>query len=106
MNSVKNQFTAMTGYECKTTFWEDFSIADMFGIDAVKDTFNRAFNEWKGNYIYLTELVMILNWKIWQHHGRNDDLASLYNDLWQKAEDYGYDNLKDEELNYFWATLD
>lgn len=26
-------------YECITTFWEDFSIADAFGIEAIKDTF-------------------------------------------------------------------
>lgn len=35
----------MTGYEPKTTFWEDFSTADKFGIDAIKETYNRAFNE-------------------------------------------------------------
>ena len=37
------------GYEPKTTFWEDFSIADRFGLDAVKDTYIRAFKEWKNN---------------------------------------------------------
>lgn len=29
----------MTGYKPKTTFWEDFSIADAFGGAAVADTF-------------------------------------------------------------------
>ena len=52
-------------YECKTTLWMDFSIADRFGIAAVRDTFRRAFREWKGNTVYLTELVMVLNHKIW-----------------------------------------
>ncbi len=33
------------GYELKTTFWRDFTIADMFGVEAVEDTFYRAFNE-------------------------------------------------------------
>ena len=37
----------VNGYEMQTTFWQDFSIADRFGIDAVKDTYNRAFKEWK-----------------------------------------------------------
>ena len=73
-----------TGYECFTTFFEDFTIAEKFGIDAVKDTYNRAFKEWKSNYKYLTELVMILNWKIWQHYEKNDELATLYNSLWEK----------------------
>ena len=36
--------------EFKTTFKNDFTIADKFGASAVKDTFNRAFNEWKNNY--------------------------------------------------------
>lgn len=29
----------VNGYETKTTFWEDFSIADVFGVSAVKDTY-------------------------------------------------------------------
>lgn len=36
---VKNwNIQEMTGYEPKTTFYTDFSIADNFGIDAIKDT--------------------------------------------------------------------
>lgn len=57
---------AVCGYKPITTFWNDFSVADAFGTSAVADTFKRAFEEWKGNYKYLTELVMVLNHKIWQ----------------------------------------
>jgi hypothetical protein len=90
-----------------TTFWEDFSIADRFGINAVKDTYKRAFNEWKNNYKYLTELVMILNWKIWEHYEKgNGELAKVYDELWEKAGAYACDNLKDEELSYFLRTTD
>ena len=84
----------------------DFSIADRFGISAVKDTFNRAFEEWKNNYIYLTELVMVLNHKIWEHYEHNEPLARVYNDLWMKANEYAYTNLKGEELSYFYRTTD
>lgn len=94
------------GYETKTTFWEDFSIADVFGISAVKDTYNRAFKGWKDNYEYLTELVMILNWKVWQHYENNEPLARVYNDLWQQADSYAVNNLKGEELDYFYRTTD
>lgn len=94
------------GYETKTTFWEDFSIADVFGIGAVKDTYNRAFKGWKDNYEYLTELVMVLNWKIWQHYENNEPLARVYNDLWQQADSYAVNNLKGEELDYFYRTTD
>ena len=55
------QMCSMTGYEPITTFWDDFSIADAFGKNAVEDTYDRAFREWKSNYKYLTELVMIIN---------------------------------------------
>lgn len=93
-------------YEFKTTFWSDFTIADAFGTEAIKDTFNRAFKHWKDNYEYLTELVLVLNWKIWQHYEKNETYAKLYNELWIKADNYGLDNLKGDELNYFIRTLD
>lgn len=64
------------GYECKTTFWMDFSIADRFGIAAVKDTFKRAFKEWRTNVVYLTELVLVLNHKMWQPTERMKDSRS------------------------------
>lgn len=94
------------GYEIKTTFWEDFSIADQFGLEAVRDTYNCSFQEWKSDYIYLTELVMILNWKIWQHYPKNKNLAQLYDDLWRKTAGYASAHLKDEELAYYYKTTD
>ena len=67
-----------TEYEPQTTFWIDFTIADKFGYFAVQDTYNRAFKEWKDNYIYLTELVIVLNHKVWQHCDSDAVLAALY----------------------------
>ena len=94
------------GYETKTTFWMDFSIADAFGADAVTDTYNRAFEGWKDNYIYLTELVMVLNWKVWQHYENNEPLARVYQELWQKTDYYACNNLKGEEAEYFFRVTD
>lgn len=94
------------GYELTTTFWDDFSIADRFGIKAVKDTYKKAFNEWKDNYVYLTELVLVTNWKCWEHFGKNDKLARLYSDLWSQTQDYAYEHLKDEELSFFFNVTD
>ena len=53
------------GYQCFTTFWSDFYIAELFGKNAIQDTFDRAFEEWKHDYKYLTELVVVLNYKVW-----------------------------------------
>lgn len=97
---------AMTGYKPKTTFYMDFSIADAFGYNAIKDTYKRALKSWSHDYEYLTELVMVLNWKIWEHYGTNDKYAELYNDLWAEADTYARDNLVGEELEYFYQTTD
>lgn len=39
------EFMRENGYELQTTFWSDLSIADRFGLPAVRDTFRRAFEE-------------------------------------------------------------
>lgn len=93
--------------ERETTFWTDFSIADRFGTSSVRETFQRAFDEWKSNYKYLTELVIVLNWKIREHHNNwNNTLAKVYKDIWQIADNYAVENLKDEELKYFIRITD
>lgn len=98
---------AMTGYKPKTTYYEDFSIADAFGIAAVKDTYKSAMKtaDFMG-YEYLTELVMALNWKIWEHYEHNEPLARVYNDLWEKASEHAVKTLKGDELQYYFRTID
>ena len=91
-------------YECQTTFWIDFSIAEKFGVDAVQDTYNRAFNEWKDSCVYLTELVMVLNWKMWHHNKKNERLSILYEKLYLKTNDYAWSHLKGEEQDYFFKV--
>jgi hypothetical protein len=94
------------GYVTKTTFYDDFTIADHFGIKAIKDTYNRAFNEWKNNVEYITEFVMVLNHKMWHHHQSNPEIAKVYYELYEKANDWCMDNLKGEDLDYFYKTTD
>lgn len=89
------------------TFWMDFTIADAFGLDAIRDTFNRAFKEWKSDYKMLTALVITLNHKLWQHHEQGNDLyGKLYNDLWIEADKYACENLKGDERKYFYKVTD
>lgn len=97
---------AETGYKSITTFWEDFSIADRFGKDAVQDTYNRAFSEWKDNCKYVTELVLVLNWKIWQHAKGNPDLGRLYDKLWRTCDEWCVNNLKGDDAEYYYRTTD
>lgn len=96
----------LTGYKPITTFYTDFSIADRFGADAIEDTYKRSFASWQHDYHYLTELSMVLNWKIWRWHEVNDEYAKLYDRLWRQLDGWCIENLKDEALEYYYKTTD
>lgn len=49
-----------------------------------------------------TEIKMIN----WQHYEHNNEYAEIYNELYRKADSYAIDNLKGEELDYFYSTTD
>lgn len=98
---------AMTGYKPITTFYEDFSIADRFGLSAVKDTYKRGLKSAKFmGYKELTEFSMVLNWKIFEYYETKPTLAELYTFLFQTVNDYIQTYLKGEELEYFYRTTD
>lgn len=94
------------GYEIKTTFWSDFSIADAFGIDAIKDTFNRAFNEWKNNTEYVTELACVMSWKSCVWYEKNNEYSMLYADYYHKVDEWCMNNLKGKDMNYYLKWTD
>lgn len=93
--------------EFKTTFWTDFSIADRFGKAAVKDTFNRAFKEWRNDVTYVTELAIVTNWKCWQHYEKgHEDLSRLYAELYHKVDGWCRTHLKGEDARYYFEMTD
>ena len=97
----------LLNYECQTTFWEDFSIADKFGLEAVRDTYTRAKAEWGDDRIYGTELSMVLNHKCWQHYNaKNAILSKLYAELWEEYHGFVLDNWKGEDLQYYLRITD
>lgn len=97
----------LNGYETQITFYSDFTIADHFGVDAINDTYKHAFESWKDNIVYLTEFVMVLNHKIWEHHHKNNSaLMTTYDTLWKKADEWCMNNLSDEDLEYYLKTTD
>lgn len=104
-DSYLEQFT---DYRSKTTFWDDYSIADAFGPGAVEDTFRRSFRAWKHNYEYLTELVMVLNHKMWAWYSKNPQglMYQVYEKCFIEASSYAIDNLKGEELSYYLRVTD
>ena len=98
----------LNGYTPKTTFWQDFWIAAAYGTDAVQDTYNRAMKEWKDNYIYMTELALVLNHMGCLFYKKNDTitLARLFFQLDEQHTDWCYENLKGDELAYFMQVID
>lgn len=96
----------MNEREFKTTFFEDFTIADKFWIKAIKDTYQRAFTEWKNNVKYFTEFVVALNWKIWERYEKDKNVAKVYNDLRIEADEFANENFKWDDLDYFYRLTD
>ena len=95
----------MFDYDYKTTFFQDFSIADKCGVKAVRDTAARALHEWHDNVEYMGELVVVLNHKIWQHYERNPKLAEVYNSLWESYDEFCRRHFKgDDARRYFEIT--
>ena len=93
-------------YECKTTFWNDFSIAERFGVEAIKDTYRRARAEWERERVYGTELSIILNHKCWYWYEENDTFSKLYSELWEEYHGWVLDNWEGEDLRYYLRTTD
>lgn len=88
------------------TFFMDFTIADRFGVQAIRDTFRRAFNEWRIDYKMFTELCMTLNMKCWSYYGTNDTYCDLYRELFHKADNWAVENFRGEKLKYYLAVTD
>lgn len=101
------------GYEPKTTFWNDFCIADLYGPEAIIDTFKRAFREWHKNIEYLTELALVLNHKgaffYREEEPENSSLnmiSRLYFMMWEQVDNYAHDHLDGEDYAYYFRITD
>lgn len=99
------------GYAPCTTFWMDFTIAEGFiGVEKnpIEDTYERALDYAKMDYKYLTELVLVLNHKIWQWYKVNGIIAKIYDNLWREAEKTYFDTYEDNEeaMAYYYRITD
>ena len=95
------------GKERKTTFYSDLSIAEYVdGANGVKDTYKRVVSHWKDDVEYMSEFVIALNQKIWQHYNKNYTLAKVYDELWRKCDDFCREHFKGEELSYYYSYID
>lgn len=94
------------GYKPKTTFWQDFSIADMFGLDAVADTFCRAVAEWQHDVVYIAELALVMSHKSCILCESRPELSGLYSVLYDSVNSWAYRNYKGADLDYYYQVTD
>ena len=99
-----------SGYETISTFYADLSIADVYGIDAVKDTIKRVKDEWFNDYKMFTEFVLALNHKSWEWNARpevngSEEIKKFYIEQYYHFDDYCLDNYKSEALEYYLSVV-
>lgn len=95
------------GYKMQTTFFNDFAIADAFGITAIEDTFKQSFNEWKDNIVYITEMAIVMSNKsiAWYSKG-NDIYSKMYTDYYHKIDEYVMNHFKGKDLEFYFKVTD
>lgn len=95
------------GIEQEYTFYQDFQIADMVGgKSGVLDTWKRV-QHWQTNPKAWGEITCALNWRLWDLAETNEEIARLYQDLWQQSQEIGWKlGNKDEQYakTYFEVT--
>ena len=98
-------FVAETGYQPISTYWADFRVC---GGDkkAIRDTYENALLLAKDDKEYGTELAIVLNWLMWAYADTHEDVAKIYQELWQEFDSYVMNNWKGEDLNYYIRQTD
>lgn len=101
-----------SGYERKYTFFSDLAIAECYGIPSIKDTHKRIMESWIDDIKAITEYCLSVNYKSWRFHGieGKENLVKFYSNLYYQTYDEIINHYeeagKDEELSYFFQTLD
>ena len=98
---------SMCGYTQRTTFWDDFTIAERFGLSAIKDTYNNAFNSWKTDVVFIVELVLVLNWKMLYMDERHmTEKSVMYYKCWVELSNWCERHLEAGAYEYFINVTD
>lgn len=106
---IYEQFLAQfTDWRPSKLYWQRFSIAEKFGETEIKKVYNDILKEAKKDYKAMTELVMALNHKSWQHCEDREfsTFCSVYKTLFESTYKLASSSLKDNELKYFLEITD
>lgn len=90
----------------ESTFRQDFTNAEKHWTDAVIKLCSENFNKYKKDIKNLTELVLVMNWKIWERYEENVEIAQVYDKLWRDLDERCCNNLKGEDAKYYYKKTD
>jgi len=115
----------LNGYKRLYTFYSDFSIAEfckrlMGEKNAIEQAYKEVVASWGSNIKAMTEVVMVLNHKMWaffdgkgfepQRFGMTKEVANeyakIYEHLYLKADEFVRRNFDGEDLSYYYEITD
>lgn len=103
----KDEVERTTGFRMQADFYQELSIIENFwGEEGVREVVNNYISILIEDVYLYTELVFILNWKLWHHMEDNTQYVELYNALYRNAYIKGLMFYKGAEASYFVSTLD
>lgn len=95
------------GYKMQTTFFEDFAIADVFGLKAIDETFKISFNNFKDNLIYITELAIVMSNKSCEWYERGDEeKMKRYAYYYHYVDEWCMKHFKGADLKFYFKVTD
>lgn len=98
---------SLCGYTQRTTFWDDFTIAERWGVKAIEDTYRNAFNSWKNDVVFITELVLVLNWKmLYMDEKHMTEKSVMYYKCWVELSNWCERHLEAGAYEYFLNVTD
>ena len=98
---------SMCGYTQRTTFWDDFTIAERWGVKAIEDTYKNAFQSWKNDLVFIVELVLVLNWKMLYMDERHmTEKSVMYYKCWVELSNWCERHLEAGAYEYFINVTD
>lgn len=100
---------AESGKERKTTFMNDLSIGEWYGLNGVLDTVKNVMSSWKDDEKYMAEFVLCCNWKAWEHDARkNANWVHFWSFVYEHVRDLMYDYYAEDEEKtaYMYKYLD
>lgn len=98
---------SLCGYTQRTTFWDDFTLAEKLGVPDIERTYRNAFNSWKTDVVFITELVLVLNWKmLYMDEKHMTEKSVMYYKCWVELSNWCERHLEAGAYEYFISVTD